>query len=124
MGISGRPSKVTMAIIATLPDDWTIKRYVSEVLGLRYNTFNYRLKVGRLHIEDYLAIMKTTGKTWEELFGDGSAQVRPVEVRVSRQGEGAIEPGHLVKEYPPEEKKKEPVVEAPSFVVADIELDG
>ncbi len=145
----GYSNKVSLAIVSALPSGWNIQQYCEEVLKLKYPTFKYRQRKGRLHLEDYQKILATTGKTWEELFGirpnplmvenyRNSSSARITEVRGGAQLTSELPPvpppdrerGEFTPTRPPIgpgivpqiEPKKEEAVTPPAFVVEDIEL--
>lgn len=44
------------------------QQFAPEVLGLKYPTFQYRVRQGSLSLEDYHRILFTLGRSFEELF--------------------------------------------------------
>lgn len=56
---------VTQALrsVGLRPQDFSV-----EKLGCSYQLFRYRIRQGRLTLNDYHLILLYTGRTWEELF--------------------------------------------------------
>ena len=46
----------------------SMRQFVEERLGIKYQTFLYRLKSGVLRLEDYHLLTYHTGLTFEQLF--------------------------------------------------------
>jgi len=126
----GISAHLTLAIQATTGK--TMREFADQVMGLKYGTFMYRIRNGCLRLDDYIKILDVLpGYSFETLFWkqlpiaissrqpSASLPPEPIEIKSSRQGEGATEPVHLVKEYPPEQKR-EPSP-AP-FVLPDLPL--
>lgn len=126
----GISAHLTLAIQAGT--GMTMREFADQVMGLKYGTFLYRIRNGCLRLDDYFKILGALpGYTFETLFWKQlpvaissrqavtSFSPEPIETKVSRQSEGAERPGHLVKPYPPEQKKEG---FAAPFVLPDLPL--
>ena len=58
-------------------------QFATEVLGLKYATYSYRVRQGCLGLDDYHKIIVTTGRKFEDLFPNPYTPVRPMEIPVS-----------------------------------------
>ena len=126
----GLAAHLTLAIQAG--SGMTMKEFADRVMDLKYGTFMYRIRHGCLRLDDYFKILGALpGYTFETLFWKqvpvaisplltpASLPEPSIDIKRYRQAEGAVEPGHLVKEYPPEQKKESP---AAPFVLPDLPL--
>lgn len=84
--------------------------FAREYLGLKYNTFQHRIRVGGLSLEDYHRILFHTGKTFEELFPN---PYTPPVHRISQSIAIPRVPGSRIPGLPitPQEKLQQPLQE-------------
>lgn len=87
-----------------------------EHLGLKYSTFQHRVRTGKLALDDYHRILYLTGKTFEELFANpylnpvplNPAPIAPIRsFRVTTLPRQAVPPT-VQPPVPAEQKRAEP----------------
>lgn len=69
----GTRSRLTKAIHAIGYSPFV---FCEEKLGLKYSTFNYRIKNGVLTLDDIHTILRETGKSFEDIWPDPLAPAR------------------------------------------------
>jgi len=99
--------------------------FAEEKLGISYQLFRYRVRKGRLTLEDYWKILHLTGKSFETLFPNPylskpkpiSLTLRPPTAPKNRLTPAPVERKEPEKKLasPPSVEKKEPV-SAPVFI--------
>jgi hypothetical protein len=114
-------SELTLAIRAI---GFTPSAFAEEKLGISYQLFRYRVRKGRLTLEDYWKILHLTGKTFENLFPNPSiSKPRPISLTLTPKARLTPAP---VERVEPEKKPvpPPPVVEKPVPVSAPIDVYG
>jgi len=89
--------------------------FATEKLGVSYQIFRYRVRKGRLTLEDYWKILHLTGKTFEQLFPNPHVQ-KPKPISLTLRPSTSLTPAPVERKEPekklaspPPVEKKEPV---------------
>jgi len=83
--------------------------FAEEKLGISYQLFRYRVRKGRLTLEDYWKILHLTGKSFESLFPNPNlSKPRPISLTLSPKSRLTPAP---VERKEPEKKLASPPME-------------
>lgn len=102
---------VTQALrsVGLRPQDFSV-----EKLGCSYQLFRYRIRQGRLTLNDYHLILLYTGRTWEELFPNPHvSHPQPIKLNLNPVPVSRPLPP-IVKESQPQQPVQQVPVVAPS----------
>lgn len=110
-------SELTLAIRAI---GLTPSVFAEEKLGISYQLFRYRVRKGRLTLEDYWKILHLTGKTFETLFPNPNlSKPRPISLTLSPK---RLTPAPVERKEPEKKLASPPpvVYTAPVPMVIDV----
>ncbi len=124
MEVKNKLSELTLAIRAI---GLTPSSFAEDKLGISYQLFRYRVRKGRLTLEDYWKILFYTGRTFENLFPNPyqakpksiSLTLRPPTPKTTRLTPAPVERVELEKKPVP----PPPVVERPEPVAVPAVID-
>lgn len=72
----------------------SVKEFVETKLGLNYNTYQYRVREGKLHLADYHKIMYYTGRSFDELWPSSLGVNRSIRIPINLGGQASpVVPG-------------------------------
>jgi len=96
--------------------------FATEVLGIQYQVFRYRVRHGKLHLEDLWKILHHTRKSFDELFPNPH-QIKPKPINLTLSPKPRLTPP--VERMVPEPKPApaplvQPVLESYEPVVIDV----
>lgn len=97
-------SDLTLAIRAI---GMSPSNFATDKLGISYQLFRYRVRNGKLSLEDYWKILHYTGKMFEQLF-PSPYTVRPKPINLT------LRPAQPKIRLTPQEEEKEPVKPVPA----------
>ena len=96
--------------------------FAQEILKVTYQGFRYRLRQGKLTLDQYHKIMAYTGKSFDELWPNPYQAKKRIPLTLSKQP-----PATTTVRVTPVKENKEPAiapVPAPSFSVIDVYENG
>jgi len=122
--VKNKLSELTLAIKAI---GFSPSAFAEEKLGISYQLFRYRVRKGRLTLEDYWKIFHLTGKSFNDLFPNPYlSKPKPISLTLRPQTPKTRLTPALVERVEPEKKLASPpaVVEKPVPVSAPIDVYG